>query len=433
VFAYTLIVSVVTALLFGLVPTIQVTAPRLASALKDEGALPGGRARLRSILLTVQVMVSVLFLIGAGLLFRGLIRAEDVNVGYDTRSLFVLQADFGVDRTKVAAQQQRLLEQLKNVPEVRSAAFGTAPLFGTWTPAIEVDAVRDRTLASMASDTLFDTLGIDIVRGRGFSKTEASTGAPVAIISESTARRFWPAGDPLLKHIKLDLRFTGQYTDFQVVGIAKDIRFANPTRIDPAHVYLATDAAVPNALMFRIQGDRQNALAAVRNRVEAVDENLVASLQFVNLEQGPLWVHKTLPRLMTGFLGSLGILALTLAGVGIYGVLSYLVHQRIREIGVRMALGAAGRDVLGMIFAQGLRPVGIGIVLGVAGAISLSWMAHKTIVFPGSSDFFHGVAFYDPVAVLGLSSFVVIISALACIVPAHRALQVDPIVALRHE
>jgi macrolide transport system ATP-binding/permease protein len=433
VFAYTLIVSVVTALLFGLVPTIQVTAPRLASALKDEGALPGGRARLRNILLTVQVMVSVLFLIGAGLLLRGLIRAEDVTVGYDTRSLFVLKTDFGGDRTKVGAQQQRLLEQLKNVPEVRSAAFGTAPLFGTWTPAIVVDAVKDRTLASMASETFFDTLGIDIVRGRGFSKTEASIGAPVAVISESTARRFWPAGDPLLKRIKLDLGFTGQYMEFEVVGIARDIRFANPTRIDPAHVYLATNAALPNALMFRIQGDRQNALAAVRRRVEAVDENLLASLTFVNLEQGPLWVHKTMPRLMTGFFGTLGILALTLAGVGIYGVLSYLVHQRIREIGVRIALGAAGHDVLGMIFVQGLRPVGIGIVLGIAGALALSWMVHTTIAFPGSSDFFHGVAFYDPVAVLGLSCFVVIISLLACVVPARRALQVDPIVALRHE
>jgi len=188
-------------------------------------------------------MVSVLFLIGAGLLLRGLIRAEDVNVGYDTRSLFVLQADFGGDREKVAAQQQRLLEQLKNVPEVGSAAFGTAPLFGTWTPAIVVDAVKDRTLASMASDTFFDTLRIDITRGRGFSKTEATTGAPVAVISESTARRFWPAGDPLLKRIKLDLRLTGQYTEFEVIGIERDIRFANPTRIDPAHVYLATNAA----------------------------------------------------------------------------------------------------------------------------------------------------------------------------------------------
>jgi predicted permease len=433
VFGYTLIVSIGTALVFGLVPAIQVTARRLGSALKDEGGLPGGRARLRSVLLSVQVMVSVLFLIGAGLLLRGLIRAEDAKVGYDTRTLFVLKADFGADRNRVAVQQQRLLEQLKSVPEVRNVAFGTAPLFGTWTPPIVVDAVKDRTLASTASDTYFDALGIDIVRGRAFTRKEASSGAPVAVISESTARRFWPAEDPLLKHFRLDLRFTGKYTEFEVVGVARDVRFANPTRIDPAHVYLATDAGSPNALIFRIQGDRQNALAAVRRRVEAVDENLLSNLEFVNLEQGPLWVHKTMPQLMTGFFGSLGVLALMLAGVGIYGVLSYMVHQRVREIGVRVALGAGRREVLGMIFLQGLRPVGIGIGLGIAGALALSWMVHSTLGFPGSSDFFHGVAFYDPPAVLGLSCFVVIVSVLACIVPARRALRVDPMVALRHE
>jgi predicted permease len=433
VFGYTLIASIGTALLSGLVPTIQVTAPRLASSLKDEGGLPVRRVRLRSVLLSVQVTVSVLFLIGAGLLLRGLIRAEDANVGYDTRSLFVLETDFRADRIKVAEQQQRLFEQLKGVPEVRSAAFGTAPLFGTWTPPILVDTVKDRTLASWASETYFDAFGIDIVRGRAFTRKEATSGAPVAVISESTARRFWPAQDPLLKHFKLDLRFNAKYTEFEVVGIARDVRFANPTRVDPAHVYLATDAASPNALMFRIQGDRQSALAAVRSRVESVDENLVPSLKFVNLEQGPLWVHKTMPQLMTGFFGSLGVLALMLAGVGIYGVMSYMVHQRVREIGVRVALGAGRGDVLGMIFLQGLRPVGIGIVLGIAGALTLSWMVHTSLAFPGSSDFFHGVAFYDPVAVLSLSCFVVIISALACIVPARRAFRVDPMVALRHE
>src|SRR5215467_8186781 len=428
-FGYVFFISIVTAALFGLLPSFQVTAPNIGHALKGGGTVR--RSRLRNLLLIVQVFVSVIFLVGSGLLIRGLVRAEDTNVGYDTRSIFVLEADFGFDPARGAATRQRILQQIQNLPEIRRAALGTAPLFGTWTPPIVVDGDRDRTLASVASDTYFDTMGIDIVRGRAFTSREATSGSSVAIMSESTARRFWPAEDPLLKHLKLDLRFTGKYTDFEVVGVARDVRFANPTRVDPAHVYIASNASSPNAIIFRIQADRPSALAAVRKSVETIDENLIPNLKFVNLEQGPLWVHKTMPRVLMLFFGVLGVLALSLAGVGIYGVMSCIVNQRVKEIGIRVALGAAGSDVLWMCFVQGLGPVALGIVSGIAGALALSWMVHATIVFPGSSDFFHGVPFYDPISVLGLSSFVALIATLASVVPARRALRVDPMVALR--
>ena len=430
-FGYTFLVSMLTAVMFGLLPSLQLAVPSIGYALKEGGGIR--QSRVRSLLLTMQVFVSVVFLLGAGLLIRGLIRAEDTNVGYDTRNIFVLEADLGWDPGKASTLRRRILDQLQNLPEIRRAALGTAPLSGTWTPPIVVDGERDRTLASQASGTYFETLGIDIVRGRAFSDREAASGAAVAIVSEATARRFWPGKDPLLKHLKLDLRFTGQYTDFEVVGVARDVRFANPTRIDPAHVYVATNAAGPNALLFRIQGDRQSALAAVRKSVEAIDENLIPNLNLVNLEQGPLWIHKTMPRVMTVFLASLGVLALVLAGVGIYGVTSYIVNQRVKEIGIRVALGAASEDVLRMFFRQGMGPVMVGIVLGVAGALSLSWVVHSTLTFPGSSDFFHGVPFYDPIAVLGPSLFVAAVALVSSAVPARRALRVDPITALRHE
>jgi macrolide transport system ATP-binding/permease protein len=430
-FEYAFLASLVSAVLFGLVPSFQVAAANVSFALKDGGGTR--RSRLRSVLLGVQVFVSVIFLVVAGLLIRGLVRSEDATVGYDTSRIFVLQTDFGHDPAKSAAVQQRILQQIGNLPEIRQAGFGTAPLFGTWTPPIVVDGIRDRTLASQASDSYFDTLGIDILRGRAFNRREASSGESVAIISESTARRFWPGQDPLLKHLKLDLRFTGQYTDFEIVGIARDVRFANPTRIDPVHVYIATNAASPNALLFRIQGDRQSALSAVRKSVETFDENLIPNLKLVNLEQGPLWVHKTMPRMLTLFLGVLGLLALCLAGAGIYGVMSYVINQRVKEIGVRVALGADTGHVLRLVLLQGLAPVIAGIVSGIAGALALSWVVHATISFPGSSDFFHGVAFYDPVTVLGLSLFVAAVALFASFGPARRALGVDPIVTLRYE
>src|SRR5439155_14927064 len=135
--------------------------------------------------------------------------------------------------------------------EVKSATFGAAPLFGTSTPAITVNGVKDQTLASIASDSYFDTLGIPIVRGRTFTRSETYSGARVAIISESTALHFWPGQDPIQKHFQLTNPFQGNDADFEVVGVAKDVRFANPTRLDPVHVYVSTNSKTPNGILVR--------------------------------------------------------------------------------------------------------------------------------------------------------------------------------------
>jgi hypothetical protein len=345
----------------------------------------------------------------------------------------VLKADFGNDTEKSSRAQRLLRGQIANLPEVKSATFGTPPLFGTSTPVIIVNGKIDRTLTSMASDTYFDTMGIPLIRGRGFTSQEADTGpATVAVISESTACRFWPGQDPLQKHFQLVLPFQTNTRTFEVVGVVKDVRFANPTRLDPVHVYLPTSAG-PNSLMVRIQGDRQIALSAVRSAVERVDENLIAGLELINLGDGPLWAHKTIPRAMALFVGILGTIALSLAGIGIYGVISYIVNQRIKEIGIRMALGADTSGVLLAVVVQGLRPTIAGVVVGISGGLVLSWMTQQRIALPGNSDFLQGVRFYDPIAFLGIALFAAAIAVLASAVPAWRALKVDPVIALRHE
>ena len=423
VFGYTLLLSVVSAIAFGILPALQVTSLRSVQ-----------RFRFRSVLLAAQIVVSMVFLILAGLLGRGLLRSQDVDLGYETRDVFLLKADFGHDTAKARRTQALLLDTLTSLREVYGATLGTPPLFGTSTPAIIVNGETDRTLTSMASDTFFDTMGIPVVRGRRFTSREATTATrdPVAIISESTARRFWPGQDPLQRHFQLALPFQSQYTDFEVVGVVKDVRFANPTRLDPVHVYLPASVG-PSSLLVRIQGDRLAALSAVRKGVERIDENLIASLELINLEQGPLWAHKTIPRAMALFVGVLGILALGLAGIGIYGVISYVVNQRIKEIGIRVALGANASAVLRSVVLQGILPALVGILIGVSGALAISWMLYRRTTLPGSSDFLQGVQFYDPVAFFGLSLFVVVIAALASAVPARRALNVDPVVALRYE
>jgi ABC-type antimicrobial peptide transport system permease subunit len=186
-------------------------------------------------------------------------------------------------------------------------------------------------------------------------------------------------------------------------------------------------------MLLRVQGDSTSAVAAVRKLVEAFDRDLLPSLILISVQEGPLRLQKSLARAYGMFAMILAFLALTLAGVGIYGVMAYLVSQRLKEIGIRMALGATQAGVLKAVVLQGLRPVFGGIVLGVAGAAGLSSVLHATLVFPGSIDLFYGVPFYDPLTFLGLSWFVAGVATIASLAPARRALQVDPMTALRHE
>jgi len=440
VFAYTLSVSVVTGVLFGLSPALQFTRPELTTALKDEATFFGqrlSRSRVRGALVAAQVTVSTVLLISAGLLLRGMIRSQAAGTGFETRRVFLLSADFGRNPAKAAAMERRLIDRLKTLPAVKNAGFGYAPLLGTWTPPIIVEgpraSLRGRTLASYASDTYLDTLGIALLRGRSFTRQEAEKGAPVAVISESTARRFWPEEDPLGKRFQLDMYFRGNLTEFEVVGIAKDVRFANLTRIDPAHVYLPTNMTEPYTMLVRVQGDTQAAVAAARAALGGLSGTLLPSLSLISLDEGPLRIHKTLAQTLAMLGAILASLALTLAAVGIYGVMAFLVGQRVREIGIRMALGATPGGVLNAIVLQGLRPVLVGIVFGIAGASGLSWTLHTSLAFPGSSDLLYGIPFYDPATFLGVSFLIMSVAVAASALPAQRALRVDPMVALRYQ
>jgi putative ABC transport system permease protein len=388
---------------------------------------------MRSVLVGSQVAISMLLLITTGLLLRGMVRSRVADPGFDTHSLYMLIADLGSDPGKAIERQRRLLERLATTPGVAAVATGAVPMTGTWTPPIVAGAERGRTLASTASETYLETVGIPLVRGRNFTKAETKRKAPVAVISETTARRFWPGRDPLGQRFQLDMNFRGKMAEFEVVGVVKDVRFANATRLDPAHVYVIAKPLEFENTLLRTRGDTQSALAAIRAAVEQSDRDLLPSLLLINIEGGPLLLQKLEVRLCTAFAGLLAGLALLLAGVGIYGVMAYLVSQRTREIGVRMALGAAAGDVVRGVVLGGLRPVGVGIAVGMAGAGALSAMLHSTLNLPGATDLLYGVSFYDPATFLGLAGFLMLVAALASVVPAWRAVRVDPVVALRYE
>jgi ABC-type antimicrobial peptide transport system permease subunit len=356
--------------------------------------------------------------------------AKASDLGYETRDTYLVGGNFGSDRAKASVTVQRLRERIEAMPEVNSVAIGKAPLPGGFPFPMTAGNWKGQAMTTWASDAYFETLGIPILEGRGFTRQEGDGDAPVAVISASTARRVWPGEDPLGKRLTLDL--FGTFTDYQVVGIVKDVRFTVITEIDPLLVFLPDGpmSRFRGGILFRVRGNRDKALRAVQSAVESVvDPTALATLDLVSLEDGPVAVQRAFLRVLGAFAGTLTLLSLTLAGVGIYGVMAFLVSQRTREIGIRMALGATSRAVIRNVMLRGVWPVFIGTLFGVAGAIALErapavQSARQFILSPPTLS--------DPVFYAELA-LVVAIVVLASVVPARRALRVDPVVALRYE
>jgi len=257
-----------------------------------------------------------------------------------------------------------------------------------------------------------------------------------AIVSAATARQAWPGEDALGKKIRLQTsRSRSQWSEFEVVGIAADVRSANISRVDPALLYLPTDSAKLydyNALL-RIAGDSRKAMAAIRGTLEQLVGRLRPGFLLVSLEDGALQAQMLQARTFTLSAMFLAGVALLLASIGVYGVMAFLVSQREREVGIHMALGATRRNVLLLMLGQGMRPVAIGGMFGLTGALGVSGLLRALLIFPGSMDLLYGAHWFDPATFLGLSCLLAAIALFACYLPAQRATRVDPLVALRHE
>jgi predicted permease len=436
IFAYTVGVSVLAGFAFGLSPALRASKADLNAALKEEGTTAGRgvtRSWLRSLLVGAQVTVSMTLLLVAGLLLRGFDAARRAEPGYDAARIYVVLFPRPDDQAAAAALEARVAERLSRVPQLASVAItDRIPMAGTWTPPVRVERPSGpfaaRTLANRASAEYFSVLDVPIVRGRNFAHDERGD---VAIVSERGATLLWPGESPLGRTLTLDMDFRGRLRTFEVIGVARDVRTANLSRIDPSFVYIPVERKGGDNVLVRINGDSAGALAAIRVALREIDPDLATRAQMLSVADGPMRFQRMTMTALTTVAATLAFVALALAVAGIYGVVSYLSAARRFEIGVRMALGARPLDALRLVMFDSLRPVAIGAALGLAGALALSAFVRSSLSLPGTPDVLFGVSAFDAPSFIGATALLAAVALAASAGPLLRSTRVDPVIALR--
>ena len=440
VFLFTLAVTLITGILFGLVPALGAAGENLVESLKEGGQRSGGHhagARIRNALLVSEVALALVLVIAASLLIHTFVHMLSVDPGFNPTRVLTFELSLPgakyADTDHIVAFYHNAFDRLRNLPGVESAGLvrtvpmgGAADSTGIRIPGRVAASDREHRYAeyTIVSPGYFAAVGTPLLRGRDFHESDTADSMPVAIISNAMAKKYWPGEDPIGKQVGPG---SVRYPVSTIVGIAADVKHLS-VREDPGpEMYvLYNQKPWPSLLTMqfalRTKAAPASVTASARNAIFSLDPDLpiakVATLETL------LDASMTQSRFTMLLLGAFGILALVLASVGIYGVISYAVAQRTREFGIRMALGAQPASVFGMILGQGIRIAGLGIILGLMGAAAISRLM-ASLLF--------GVQPTDPLTFVAVPVLLIGVALAACYVPARRAMRVDPMVALRYE
>jgi putative ABC transport system permease protein len=433
---FTLGLATLTGIVFGLAPALQASKPAPGSMLKESGrGVYTGRSRMRSALIVSEVALSLMLLAGAGLLINSFWRLLHTNAGFDTKGVLALDIPLGRERYKTPEQRaaafQQLIARMKTVPGVRDVSVvSNVPLTDfdvelsfqiegrpPYKPGEE--AVADYTIAG---GEYFRTMDIALLRGRVFTDSDTANSPQVMVVSNAFAKYYFPNEDAIGKRIIMD---GDDKTPIEIIGVVDDVRRNGLDQGVEPEMYVSYVQKPDRRLNLVIRSTTEDAsqlAQAARAEVKAFDpRQIIWRAQTIEQLLGTSVAPRKFNMLLLGIFAGV---ALVLAAVGLYGVMSYSVSWRTQEIGIRMALGAKRTDVLRMVVRQGMTMTLIGLALGLIGVFGLSRVI---------AGLLYGVSPTDPLTFIGVSIVLLMVALLACLIPARRATRVDPIVALRSE
>jgi putative ABC transport system permease protein len=440
VLTFTLLLSVLAGIIFGLVPALQASKHDLVPALKDHSQQLGDRRRmfsLRNALVIGQVALSIVVLIGAGLFLRSLNHARAINPGFDAEHILTLSFNTAAqkyDATKAEQFYQQLSNRVQALPGVQSVSLAqSAPLSYFYSPAFSSPVFVEGHEPPQGEDppfagnnaigpNYFRTLGVPLLSGREFTDGDRKGAPAVAIVNESLVRELFLNTNPIGQRLHVLLR--GQPSSWEVIGVVKDSKYRSLGEDAMPYIFLPYLQNPQPAMALHVQtsGNPRDLAAAVRREVQALDPNLPA-FNVMSLADN-IDISLFPSRFGAVLLGVFGFLALLIASIGIYGVMSYGVSERTHEMGIRMALGARGRDVMRLVISQGMWLALIGVAIGAGLALAVTRVV---------KSYLYDVSVTDPLTFIGIALLLIGVALLACYVPASRATKVDPLEALRYE
>jgi predicted permease len=436
VIAYAILLSIATAVFFGLAPAWRASRPDLVPALKgDSGGDERGRRRgsfLSKALVVGQLAVSLVLLVAGALLTRALVVAQSADLGFDPAGIASLSFDLGMNNftlEQAQAFRPQMIDRLKGLPGVQAVSLAVRmPL----APDINMEGIHvpghhrpdddaDTIDATYVDENYFRVVGVPVVEGRGFEASDREGSPKVVIVNQAFAKRYWPNESALGKHISTD-GYEG--TPFEIVGVVRDHKVRSVGEEDRPYLHFAWAQApsIITTVMVRVSGAADAALPVLEKEILAMNPEIVFTEKATAQEVVDLTLLPT--RAGAGLLGAFGALALGLAAVGLYGVIAYSVSRRTREVGLRMAMGARGVDVVRMILSSGMRLALVGIAIGAAAS---------ALVAKVLESYLYGISSVDPLAYLAAVVVLVLVAGAANLIPALRAARVSPMTALRYE